>query len=140
VEGEGIAWKLTNARVASQTGGRTDKVENSLGGGLAMALNYKLILAPSESVKKMLTRRMTFGRASSEEESLKAAGWGAVLLVQGAIPDIFYAADIGAKVSPIYVAEIVGNCPQNVVSMAFVGNIADVKQVLEALKNEGVVA
>jgi hypothetical protein len=104
-----------------------------------VALGHKLILAPSESVRKMLTRRMSFGRASSEEEKLKSLSWGAVLMVQGTIPEIFYAADIGAKISPVYVAEVVGNCPQNVVSMAFIGNVADVRQVLDALKNEGVV-
>jgi hypothetical protein len=105
-----------------------------------MALIHKLILAPSESVKRMLTRRITFGRAASEEEALKRAGWGAVLLIQGTIPDVFYAADVGAKVSPVFVAEVVGNCPQNMISMAFVGAVADVKQVFAALKNEGVVS
>jgi hypothetical protein len=105
-----------------------------------MALNNKLILAPSEPVKRMLTRRMTFGRASSEEEALKRAGWGAVLIVQGSIPEVFYAADVGAKVSPVFVVEVIGNCPQNMISMAFVGGVADVKQVLAALKNEGVIA
>jgi hypothetical protein len=105
-----------------------------------MALNYKLILAPSESVKRMLTRRMTFGKASSEADSLKVMSWGAVLMVQGSVPDLFYAADIGAKISPVFVAEVVGNCPQNIVTMAFVGNVADVRQVLDALKNEGVVS
>jgi hypothetical protein len=104
-----------------------------------VALGHKLILAPSESVRKMLTRRMSFGRVSSEEEKLKSLSWGAVLIAQGTIPEIFYAADIGAKISPVYVAEVVGNCPQNVVSMAFIGSVADVRQVLDALKNEGVV-
>lgn len=104
-----------------------------------MALSYKLILAPSESVRKMLTRRMAFGKASSLGDELKAVSWGAVLMVQGTIPEIFYAADIGAKISPVYVAEVMGNCPQNIVSMAFVGNVADVRQVLDALKNGGVI-
>jgi D-serine deaminase-like pyridoxal phosphate-dependent protein len=105
-----------------------------------MALNYKLILAPSESVKKMLIRRMAFGRGTADVPALKTIGWGAVLLVQGPIPDIFYAADLGAKISPVFVEELVGNCPQNIISMAFIGNVADVKQVLAALVNEGVVA
>jgi hypothetical protein len=98
-----------------------------------------MILAPSEPVKRMLIRRMNFGRAAPEGEH-HAENWGAVLILQGSIPDIFHAADVGAKVSQVLVAEVMGNCPQNVVSMAFVGNVADVKQVLDALKNEGVVA
>ena len=105
-----------------------------------MALAYRLILAPSESTKRMLTRRMTFGRAAEDAEKLQRQSWGAVLLVQGAVPEIFYAADVGAKISPVLTAEVVGNCPQNIISMAFVGNVADVKQVLAALKNEGVIA
>jgi hypothetical protein len=88
----------------------------------------------------MLTRRIAFGKASAEADALNSKSWGAVLMVQGAIPDIFYAADIGAKTSPVFVAEVIGNCPQNIVSMAFVGNVADVRQVLDALKNEGVVS
>jgi hypothetical protein len=99
-----------------------------------------MIMAPSAPVRKMLTRRMSFGRPASEGDPLSSASWGAVLIVHGSIPDIFYAADVGAKVSPVFVAEVMGNCPQNVVSMAFVGNVADVKQVLVALENEGVVA
>jgi hypothetical protein len=104
-----------------------------------MALMYKLITAPSESVKKMLIRRMAFGKGSSAGDELKGVNWGSVLIVQGIIPEIFYAADIGAKASPVYVTEIVGNCPQNIISMAFTGSVADVRQVLSALKNEGVV-
>ena len=105
-----------------------------------MALTHKLILAPTESTKRMLMRRMTFGRAAEDAEKLQSHSWGAVLLVQGPVPEIFYAADVGAKTSPVTTAEVVGNCPQNIISMAFVGNVADVKQVLTALKNEGVIA
>ncbi len=105
-----------------------------------MALTHRLILAPSESTKRMLMRRMTFGRAAEEVERLQSQGWGAVLLVQGTVPEIFYAADVGAKTSPVLTAEVVGNCPQNIISMAFVGNVADVKQVWAALRSEGVVA
>jgi len=104
-----------------------------------MALTHRLILAPSESVKKMLIRRMTFGRAMEEADSFKSASWGAVLLVQGTVPEIFYAADVGSKTSPVLTAELVGNCPQNIVSMAFIGGVADVKQVLSALTHGGVI-
>lgn len=105
-----------------------------------MPLTYKFISAPSNAVRRMLLRRMTFGRASEEAENLSVQSWGAILLVQGPVPEIFYAADIGTKISPVYAAEVVGNCPQNIISMAFVGNVADVKQVLSALKDEGVVS
>lgn len=105
-----------------------------------MALTHRLILAPSELTKKMLIRRMTFGRAGEDAEKLKSASWGAVLLISGTLPEIFYAADVGVKTSPVVTSEVVGNCPQNIVSMAFIGGVSDVKQVLTALQNEGVIA
>jgi hypothetical protein len=105
-----------------------------------MPLGYRFINAPSEFTKRMLLRRMSFGRAADDAETLNAIAWGAVLLVQGTIPELFYAVDVGTKASAVYVGEVLGNCPQNIVSMAFVGSVADVRQVLAALKSEGVVA
>jgi hypothetical protein len=84
---------------------------------------------------------MLTGRSLDEdEEALKAAGWGAVLLVHGLMPELYAALDVGTKTSPVLAMEVVGNCPQHVVTMAFIGNVADVKQVLSALKSEGLVA
>ncbi|MDR1021114.1 MAG: microcompartment protein [Synergistaceae bacterium] len=105
-----------------------------------MALFHKFINAPSASTRKILTRRILTGRASEEAEALNAANWGAVLLVQGTIPDMFGAVDVGSKASSALAVEVTGNCPQNIVTMAFIGNVADVKQVLSALKSEGVIA
>jgi chemotaxis response regulator CheB len=83
---------------------------------------------------------MLVGRAAGEEEALKSANWGAVLLVQGPLADLYYAADVGAKISPVTVAEVAGNCPQHIVTMAFIGAVADVTQVMAALRNEGAIA
>jgi hypothetical protein len=105
-----------------------------------MALLYKLINAPSSSTKKILIRRILTGRASAEEEALNAAHWGAVLLLQGNIPEMFGAVDIGTKTSPVLAVEVAGNCPQNIVTMAFIGNVADIRQIQSALKSEGVIA
>lgn len=105
-----------------------------------MALSYKLINSPSTTTRKILTRRMLIGIACEDAENVKAASWGAVLLVQGLITEMYGAVDIGTKTSPVMAMEIVGNCPQHVVAMAFIGNVADVKQVLSALKSEGLVA
>jgi hypothetical protein len=105
-----------------------------------MALLHKFINAPSASTKKILTRRILTGKASVEEKALASANWGAVLLLQGNIPEMFAAVDVGTKASPVLALEVVGNCPQNIVSMAFIGNVADVRQVLSALKSGGVIA
>jgi hypothetical protein len=106
-----------------------------------MALSYKLINSPSTATRKMLTRRMLVGRVLSEDEEIvNSASWGAVLLVQGMMTEMYGAVDVGTKTSPVLAMEVFGNCPQHVVTMAFIGNVADVKQVLSALKSEGLVA
>jgi hypothetical protein len=82
---------------------------------------------------------MTIGGMASKEELKKSIVWGAALLVQGIIPEIFYAADVGSKVGNVYVGEVVGNCPQHVNTIVFIGNVSDVNQVFAALKNERVI-
>ena len=54
--------------------------------------------------------------------------------------DLFAAVDVGAKAAPVSVREVWGNCPQHLNTVAFWGTAADVRQVLSALKNEGVLA
>ena len=103
-----------------------------------MALSYKLITSPSESTRRLLIRRMMAGMPE-EEKTVRSASWGAVLLVQGMVPEMFCAVDVGTKTSPVLAMEIIGSCPQHIVTMAFIGNVADVKQVLSALKGEGVI-
>ena len=105
-----------------------------------MALSYKLINSPSTMTRKILTRRMLIGKNPEEAESIESASWGAVLLIQGLMTEMFGAVDVGTKTSPVTATEIIGNCPQHIVTMAFIGNVADVKQVLSALKSEGSVA
>ena len=108
-----------------------------------MALSYKFISSPSTATRKMLTRRMLVGRvlsAAEDEEIINSASWGAVLLIQGMMTEMYGAVDVGTKTSPVLAMEVFGNCPQHVVTMAFIGNVADVKQVLSALKSEGLVA
>ena len=104
-----------------------------------MALSYRFINSPSMITRKILTRRMLIGKAPEEGESIEFSSWGAVLLVQGLMTEMFGAVDVGTKTSPVIATEIIGNCPQHVVTMAFIGNVADVKQVLSALKSEGLV-
>ena len=105
-----------------------------------MALSYRFINSPSTTTRKILTRRMMHAITSEDEERLRVASWGAVLLVQGLMTEMYGAVDVGTKTSPVIAAEVIGNCPQHVVSMAFIGNVADVKQVLSALKSEGLVS
>ena len=95
-----------------------------------MAMKYELIQAPSRSARAIIQRRMAHGGA-------EGANWGAVLLVQGMVIELMAAADIGSKAADVAVAELLGNCPQHVTSLAFIGTPSQVSQVLNALKNAG---
>ena len=105
-----------------------------------MALSYRFINSPSMTTRKILTRRMLIGMASEDEGNVRTASWGAVLLIQGLMTEIYGAVDVGTKTSPVLAMEVLGNCPQHVVTVAFIGNVADVNQVLSALKSEGLIA
>ena len=100
-----------------------------------MALIHRLIQAPSETTRAMLARRMGL-----RKDEAVPGPWGAVLLVQGQVADLFAAVDVGAKAAPVSVREVWGNCPQHLNTVAFWGTAADVRQVLSALKNEGELA
>ncbi len=98
-----------------------------------MAMKYELIQAPSKSAKAMIQRRMPHNSGVDMEH----ANWGAALLVQGMVVEIMAAADIGVKAADVAVCELLGNCPQHITSLAFIGTPSQINQVLNALKNAG---
>ena len=100
-----------------------------------MPLTYRLIQAPSEATREMLARRMGL-----RKDEPVPGSWGAVLLVQGQVADLFAAVDLGTKAAPVAAREVWGNCPQHITTVAFLGTQADVRQVLSALKSDGVLA
>lgn len=100
-----------------------------------MAMKYELIQGPNRAAREMILRRMPRDRANSPE--LANANWGAVLLVQGMVIEIMAAADIGGDAADVFISELVGNCPQHINSIAFIGTPSRVDQVLNALKNAG---
>jgi microcompartment protein CcmL/EutN len=98
-----------------------------------MSLSFQLIVKPSPSCRAMILRRMMHGGREEAEKS----GWGAALLVQGQVAEVIAAVDVGTKASSVFAAELVGNCPQHINTVAFLGSVADVKQALGALKDWG---
>lgn len=96
-----------------------------------MAMKYELIQAPSRAAREMILRRAPHDLDSA------AIQWGAVLLVQGMVIELLAAADIASKSASVTVAELVGNCPQHINSVAFIGPSSQVSQVLNALRNGG---
>lgn len=98
-----------------------------------MSLSFQLIVKPSPSCRAMILRRMVRGG----REEAEAGSWGAALLVQGQVAEIIAAVDVGTKAASVVAAELVGNCPQHINTVAFLGTVADVKQALGALKDWG---
>lgn len=98
-----------------------------------MAMNAHLVVKPTEACRRIIERRM----GARKDEAMEKASWGAVLLVQGPVAEILAAVDVATKASSVAAGEIVGNCPQQVNTIAFVGAVADVKLALAALKEWG---
>ena len=94
-------------------------------------MKYELIRAPSRGTQDMIRRR------ARGAEALGSLNWGAVLLVQGMVIEVLAAADIGAKAADVAVTELLGNCPQHINSVAFIGTPSQIDQVLNALRNGG---
>lgn len=96
-----------------------------------MPMKYELIHAPSRDTREMILRRIRHG---VDTEGLS---WGAVLLAQGSVSEIIAAADEGTKAVPVRAVELLGNCPQHINTVAFIGASAQIEQVLRVLKNGG---
>lgn len=100
-----------------------------------MAMKYELIQGPNRVTRAMIQRRMPRDAVNSPE--MESITWGAALLVQGMVVEIMAAADIGAEAANVFISELLGNCPQHITSVAFIGTPSQVNQVLLALKNAG---
>lgn len=94
-------------------------------------MKFELINAPAQNTREMITRRVRHGA------NLDGVQWGAVLLVQGSVSEIMAVADIGVKNASVTAVELVGNCPQHINTVAFIGSSAQIEQVVRALKTGG---
>jgi len=91
-----------------------------------MAVKIQFIKSPSRGTMEILARRRT-GNPTGQPAP------GAVGLVQGALADMLYAADVAEKAAQVDVEEIRGICPQHVTLIAIFGAIADVDAALKAV-------
>lgn len=98
-----------------------------------MAMTCHLVVRPTEACRRIIERRL----ATKRDEALEGALWGAVLLVQGPVAEILAAVDVATKAAPVVAGEVVGNCPQQINTVAFIGAVSDVKLALAALKEWG---
>ena len=93
-------------------------------------MEFRIIKSPSPSVMDMLSRRKGSGASKHLGDS------GAVGLVQGKVIDMLVAADIAEKSVGVVVEDIKGTCPQNMVAMAVIGDIASVEAAMSTIKTK----
>ena len=95
-------------------------------------MEWKIIKSPSPGTIDILMRRK--GSPASHDMS----GFDAVGLVQGRLIDMIVAADIAEKAAGVFVEDIRGSCPQNLIVIAHIwrygccrGAIADICRVFQ---------
>ena len=77
-----------------------------------MNVKYQFISKPDDNTIRIIRGKMRPDQRKAMDE-FGEEGVGAVLLVQGSIPDMLYCADIAVKASDVGAYEIVGNCPSS---------------------------
>lgn len=93
-------------------------------------MNYRIIKAPSEGTCQILQRRID----PSMKEFVKEAE--AIGLAQGKLCDMIFATDVAEKATGVRVVDIRGNCPQNLVMVAILGDTSAVEIALQSMKEE----
>ena len=87
-----------------------------------------IIKSPSKSTLEILQRR----KGAKEELTREV---GAVGLVQGKLVDMIVASDIAEKSAGVWVEELRGSCPQNMIAIAIFGDTSSVESAIEKIKN-----
>ncbi len=93
-----------------------------------MRLSMRLVVRPSKAFLDVVRARVRPAGA------MEGAEVGAVLLVQGQVVDAVAALDVATKAAAVGGAELVGNCPQQLNTVVFWGDVAAVKQAMAALE------
>lgn len=96
-------------------------------------LKYKFISSPDESTMDLLRNRVR----AADRKKIEKNVFGAIGFVQTNVSSLFFYADIAVKAADVIVLDIVGNCPQTMSTIAFLGTMESVKSALTAIKQEG---
>jgi microcompartment protein CcmL/EutN len=72
---------------------------------------------------------------AEEREEVLNKKWGAVVLIQTQLADLFMMADAAEKNANVLVMEIRGICPQHFSMIAIFGDTASVEAALEAARS-----
>lgn len=91
-------------------------------------MDYRIIKSPSVGTRNMLKRRSD----SFYHDMIMDVD--AIGLLQGKLIEMAYATDIAEKESGVSVADIRGNCPQNMIMIAILGDTSAVEAAVARIK------
>lgn len=90
-------------------------------------MDYRIIKAPTNGTTSILQRRI------DPSLKIKVEDFEAIGLMQGKLCDMVLACDIAEKTSGVLVVDIRGNCPQNLIMIAVLGDTSSVEMALETV-------
>lgn len=90
-------------------------------------MDIRLIKAPSPATLAIVQNRSKLKFEKSP---------GAMGLVQGKLIEMTVASDVAYKTSGVEVADVRGSCPQNMVMLAIVGEMEEVKVALRNIEEK----
>lgn len=93
-------------------------------------MEFRIIKSPSSGALNILLRRKGSGK-STVPDTVDAIG-----LIQGKMIDMVVAADIAEKSVGVEVEDIKGNCPQNMILLAIMGDTASVESAMAEIKRK----
>lgn len=91
-------------------------------------MDYRMIKSPSVGTRSVLKRR-----ADSFYHDMMM-NVDAIGLIQGKMIEMVYATDIAEKESGVSVTDIRGNCPQNMIMIAILGDTSSVETAVARIK------
>lgn len=98
-----------------------------------MALpNLRMINAPDPRVVQMISRRLP----PEFRKELAGISFDTIALINAAIPNIYYFADVAMKAGDVYAADISGTCPQHITTLALFGDVSSVTAAVSAIERE----
>jgi bacterial microcompartments protein len=93
-------------------------------------MDIRIIKSPSKATLDIILRRKGSSAAIMTEKI------GAIGLLQGKVIDMLVASDIAEKAAGVTVEDIKGNCPQNMLVLAILGDTSSVEAAIMQIKKE----
>ena len=91
-------------------------------------MDYRIIKSPSKGTLDILMRR------NGSPNSVYPEDVSAIGLVQGKLIDMVVASDVAEKAVGVWVEDIRGSCPQNMIMLAIFGDTASVEAAMAQIK------